>query len=696
MADLTGEVLYQTSGQGDAAATYTSGLTARVRYQSVGDGSITSPPLEGGFRVTLVHPNGTSVAVIENAAVQSVGIELNQWENWSFTVPISDPKAIFLLGIDHRMHEAQIWYGDILLSWGPMTRPQVDNGVVSVTGVGAAWILSRRHIGKANRPNMLANPSFEEGFWHWTYIRTAHPFTFQPIPAYEVRVVGPGREGQTSQALEMNSDLRPYVTPGSSIGTGNIGTHTVVSGNTLWGIATTYYGSGKHWPIIYNANQAAIQARAVQAGLWNPKNPGHWIFPGTVLTIPRLTASEAQPVPADENPLRWGDTHAFQEFTVNGGVRGATFTLTGWLKIPSQYLVNWGGSVGVVLARFQTDYKTSNHFTRNGMANDWGGYRGLYTEPIEVVYTKVGEGHPLDTWVRHEVSITVPPGATQILHARVSGVSGKVYWDSMSLTQDLAFENFGTDQATIIANLVAHAQDPAFDKNSAYIATSTPNTGVIKDLVSLHSEHANIWDLIMDHTQYDDGIDVSTQYTATRRTLVTHYPFKGRTRVPLHLRLKRNIATYSWAFDGETAASSTIVLGTGEGSDREEAVAMQPTVFASGSILETVHAVGPEVPVDRLQEAANEHAGVSRNPEILTINTYPHDPSQVERRLIGYLDVGDLVPVSIQDGPVFDGNGNFVRYNLDINDTYRIVSITINGDSTMSLTLNHRTFGNAG
>lgn len=50
--------------------------------------------------------------------------------------------------------------------------------------------------------------------------------------------------------------------------------YTVVSGDTLWGIATRYYGSGSQWPKIYAAN----------VGVIGP-NP-NLIYPGQRLRIP--------------------------------------------------------------------------------------------------------------------------------------------------------------------------------------------------------------------------------------------------------------------------------------------------------------------------------------------------------------------------------------------------------------------------
>lgn len=63
------------------------------------------------------------------------------------------------------------------------------------------------------------------------------------------------------------------------------GSYTVVSGDTLWGIAKRYYGNGAKYHIIYDANVSVIESTAKAHGKANSSN-GHWIYPGTVLTIP--------------------------------------------------------------------------------------------------------------------------------------------------------------------------------------------------------------------------------------------------------------------------------------------------------------------------------------------------------------------------------------------------------------------------
>ena len=67
-------------------------------------------------------------------------------------------------------------------------------------------------------------------------------------------------------------------------------TYTIKSGDTLWSIAQRFLGSGAKWSTIYNANKSIIESTAKKrwkaVGINRDSQNGHWIYPGTKLTIP--------------------------------------------------------------------------------------------------------------------------------------------------------------------------------------------------------------------------------------------------------------------------------------------------------------------------------------------------------------------------------------------------------------------------
>ncbi len=63
------------------------------------------------------------------------------------------------------------------------------------------------------------------------------------------------------------------------------GTYTVVAGDTLWRIAAQFCGSGMKYGEIYAANRETIENTAKEHGKKDSSH-GHWIYPGTVLTVP--------------------------------------------------------------------------------------------------------------------------------------------------------------------------------------------------------------------------------------------------------------------------------------------------------------------------------------------------------------------------------------------------------------------------
>lgn len=61
--------------------------------------------------------------------------------------------------------------------------------------------------------------------------------------------------------------------------------HTVEPGDTLWSIAGEHLGDSNRWPEVVALNFETIRTAAQAHGSWDEDDPGHWIYPGTVLRL---------------------------------------------------------------------------------------------------------------------------------------------------------------------------------------------------------------------------------------------------------------------------------------------------------------------------------------------------------------------------------------------------------------------------
>ncbi len=97
---------------------------------------------------------------------------------------------------------------------------------------------------------------------------------------------------------QTRSGLNPSRSASSAQSTSRPATvnHTVVPGDTLWGLAVQYYGDGEQWPTIFRANVGVSQPGG------GALTDAHWIYPGWSLTIPAATQAPSV-VPTTAPPL---------------------------------------------------------------------------------------------------------------------------------------------------------------------------------------------------------------------------------------------------------------------------------------------------------------------------------------------------------------------------------------------------------
>jgi LysM repeat protein len=105
-------------------------------------------------------------------------------------------------------------------------------------------------------------------------------FNLKQFKEYGVKVV----KNKTTNTV---SKKRP-----TSKDTSKSTTYTVKSGDCLWNIAKAAYGDSTKWKTIYNANKSIIESTAEKyRGKGKGSSNGHWIYPGTKLTIPGVDDS---------------------------------------------------------------------------------------------------------------------------------------------------------------------------------------------------------------------------------------------------------------------------------------------------------------------------------------------------------------------------------------------------------------------
>lgn len=346
------------------------------------------------------------------------------------------------------------------------------------------------------------------------------------------------------------------------------------------------------------------------------------------------------------------------EFTVDDAIdpEGTEWTFAVWVYIPSNKWVaaNEAGR-GVSITRYSTT--EFDVVTPTG-----GGTPKSFPKVVEAVNISIEEDTPKDIWIRFEATLVQPfkSGEAEMVTCRVVCPHGAIYIDEATFTAAERTAFYDKDQAEIIRGILDHAVDPAYFKSDLNIDKNVQDTGIIRTREYWHSEHMLIGDALAEFPTLHQGVDIDIVVSPTTRTFTTYFPRKGIERPDTVLELGRNIETFSVNYDGAETANSIVVLGDGEGSDREEGGAYDLESL-DGLVLEKVYNATPGSHIRTLDDQALRGLERYKVPVVIpNVTTY-----EGVGRLIGVLQVGDVVPVRINHGWV------------QVNDLYRIISITL-------------------
>lgn len=332
------------------------------------------------------------------------------------------------------------------------------------------------------------------------------------------------------------------------------------------------------------------------------------------------------------------DAYIYQDITVTGTGVGSLFTLVGWFKIdPAAWLGEAQGRRGLVLARYVAGAEQT--------AGD----------------SYIDGDTPRGSWERAKTSVWVPPNATETLQVRLYSPGGTIWWDACSLTlmESLssaeAVDDFLMDQTEIAQHIVEFIQDASFGWDDLAITTDCPVSGVDRERHYQFADHVPSLQALLEFTELDNGFDIEI---TPDRVFKTHYPLKGTDRsATVTLKTPRpgdeadvNCLLAGWRFDGDQAASGIVVLGEGDGPDREEGSAVDTTLF-DGRLVELVITPRATVAIDTLDGLATRSLVDHTNPVFFELLVT--DPT-----LVALLDVGDIVDVDVDFGAI-SGTGSW-------------------------------------
>lgn len=315
---------------------------------------------------------------------------------------------------------------------------------------------------------------------------------------------------------------------------------------------------------------------------------------------------------------------------------GDVVTLVAWAKITA-----WTGpaigNFGLVLVNSSggTTYDTA---TSGGDIN-WNTLRGQ--------------------WVKLQVQTTVPASTIRTLTAKLYSPQGTVEWDTVFMGLYESLSNLQTEQTQIAANIVGFLQDTTKGKDAVLISSATALTTLKRDRTYQFADHISGLQALTEFPRLVDGFDF--QITPARVFTCYALPTGIGTdkTATVTLTYGSNCEPVRQTFDGPQGASDVTTLANGSGPGREEAGAVDNTVYGGCTVQQVLPAPSVDTKIDSLPAWASRQLSIYKDPTVFELI--------VTDRAVGFaLGIGDHVTLSANLGYVQEsGHARVVALSAD-------------------------------
>lgn len=337
------------------------------------------------------------------------------------------------------------------------------------------------------------------------------------------------------------------------------------------------------------------------------------------------------------------DAYIKKTFTITAAPDGAAITVKAFCRIDGASwagpaLEQWGmvlrQTVGGVPVQSEEGWKDSN---------------------------KITSDTPRDADLRFEDVISVLGSVTADIEVDFYAPAGVTWYDYAGAFLMESLSLLGQDQATIAgivilflqsadANAVAEGRT---DKSDLNITVDTPATGVIRSKTWQYADHTPGNVALSELTGLDDGIEYGI---GPDRVFRTYFPQRGTDRsATVTLIPDTNCTLQTRTFDGQSAASQVTQGWLGDGPDREEQGASDPSAFGGVTLQKYLPPRGTPG-LDTLAASAARALAIAKVPIVYEATIF--DPA-----LQATLELGDIVAAGWDLGYVQEaGNVRIITY----------------------------------